>query len=80
MTTWFINDSLYECPLGWQRFILDLENRLPFDSIEGYSVETLNRVLEPFQARVYESGRNSFLDFADERCYTLFVLKYGGKE
>ena len=80
MITWFINDSLYESPLGWQRFILDLKNRLPFDSIEGYSIETLNRELEPFQARVYESGRNSFLDFADERCYTLFVLKYGGKE
>ena len=80
MITWLINDSLDESPLGWQRFISDLKNRLPYNSREGYSIETLNRELEPFKARIYESGCNSFLDFANERCYTLFVLKYGGKQ
>lgn len=24
--------------------------------------------------------RNGFVDFADEKCYTLFILKYGGKQ
>jgi hypothetical protein len=77
--TWFISEYMSDCPLGWQQFIEDLKTRVSLDLRVGFSIDTLNRELEPYQARYYESGCNSFVDFADEKCYTLFVLKYGGK-
>lgn len=78
--TWLIQEYMRDCPQGWQQFIEDLESRISFDDREGFSIDTLNSELEPYQARYYENGRNSFVDFADEKCYTLFILKYGGKQ
>lgn len=80
MVTWLIREYMIECPLGWQRFIDDLQRRLPFDSRDGFSIGTINQELAVFRANFYESGRNSFVDFTSEKCYNLFVLKYGGKQ
>lgn len=77
--TWLIKEYMSDCPLGWQRFIEELQSRLPFNSRFGFSIEIINSELEQYRARYYESGRNGFVDFYDDAFYTLFVLKYGGK-
>ena len=79
MITWVVREYLSECPTGWQRFIEDMQSRIPVNSREGFSIETINKELRVYQANFYESGRNSFVDFTSEKCYNLFVLKYGGK-
>jgi len=80
MVTWLIRDSLAECPVGWQNFIEDLRDRIPYNDREGFSIDTINSELEPFRAWFYESGGNDFVNFKDEKRYNLFVLKYGGRQ
>lgn len=80
MVRWILYDQMARCPKGWQNFIEDLQTRLPFDSREGFSIKTINSELSPFCA-VYNDTSHliSTLDFADERRYNLFVIKYGGQ-
>lgn len=80
--TWTMGSILLECPTGWQNFIHDLQQRIPdMEDIDvGFSIGTLNKELEPYHARYYESSHNCFVDFYNEKCYTMFVLKYGGKQ
>jgi len=80
--TWTMGSILLESPTGWQNFIHDLEQRIPdMEYVDGgFSIETLNKELEPYHARYYEHGHNSFVDFYNDKCYTLFVMKYGGKK
>jgi hypothetical protein len=80
MVTWCLGEMLLSCPRGWQNFINDLKLRVEHNETEGFSTEEINRELRLFRAKMYESGRNIFVEFSDESCYTLFVLKYGGQQ
>jgi hypothetical protein len=68
---------LYSCPANWFRFIRDLETRT--GQQDGFSVEQLNQELARFKARYIEDDKQTRVDFADERCYTMFMLAYGGE-
>jgi hypothetical protein len=70
---------LYLCPANWSRFIRDLESRLDYDDQDGFYIDTLNRELARFKARYIEDDKQMRVDFADERCYTMFMLAYGGE-
>ena len=74
--------GLATCPTNWVNFIKDLRDRGVKQTVsEGFEVDTLNQELESFKAQyVKDDGNNrSKVDFADEKCYTLFILKYGGE-
>lgn len=74
--------GLHSCPANWVKFIKDLRDRGVEQTVsEGFEVDTLNQELEPFKAQYINSdGDNrSRVDFANEACYTLFILKYGGE-
>jgi len=73
-----LGSMLYSCPANWFRFIRDLETRT--GQQDGFSVDQLNQELLRFKAQ-YVDGVNlpSRVDFADERCYTMFILVYGGE-
>lgn len=67
--------SLYLCPANWNNFIKDLRQRgVEICDQEGFAVDTLNRELALFKARYTNQLR---VDFENEQCYTMFVLKYG---
>jgi hypothetical protein len=68
---------LYLCPANWNRFIKDLESRLDHDEQDGFYIDTLNRELARFKARYIEDDKQTRVDFADERCYTMFTIAYG---
>jgi hypothetical protein len=74
-----LGSMLYSCPANWHRFIKDLETRLNHNDIEGFSVDQLNQELSRFKAQYIEDDVRPRLDFADERCYTMFILAYGGE-
>jgi len=68
--------GLHLCPANWQNFIRDLRDRGVIQTVnEGFETDTLNQELKPFKAQYIPATR---IDFADERHYTMFVLKYGG--
>jgi hypothetical protein len=70
-----LDRSMYLCPVSWINFIKDLRHRnVEQNTFEGFEIDTLNRELKPFKAQYIPSER---VDFANEKCYTLFVLKYG---
>ena len=72
-----LNSGLYACPANWVRFIEDLENREVEQTISGgFEIDTLNQELKPFKAQYIPATR---VDFASEKYYTMFVLKYGGE-
>jgi len=72
-----LNGGLYACPANWVRFIKDLEDREVEQTISGgFEIDTLNQELKPFKAQYIPATR---VDFASEKCYTMFVLKYGGE-
>ena len=72
-----LNSGLYACPANWVRFIEDLEDREVEQTISGgFEIDTLNQELKPFKAQYIPATR---VDFASEKCYTMFVLKYGGE-
>ena len=72
-----LNSGLYACPANWVRFIKDLEDRGVKQTISGgFETDTLNQELKPFKAQYIPATR---VDFASEKCYTMFVLKYGGE-
>ena len=72
-----LSSALYSCPTNWVRFIEDLRNRRVKQTVsEGFDIATLNQELARFKAHYIPATR---VDFEDERCYTLFVLKYGGE-
>ena len=72
-----LGSMLYSCPANWVRFIEDLRNRGVKQTVsEGFEIDTLNQELKPFKAHYIPATR---VDFADERCYTMFILKYGGE-
>jgi len=70
---------LYLCPANWSRFINDLETQTEHDCEDGFSIGILNQELSRFKAQYIDSDKQSRVDFANEKCYTLFVLKYGGE-
>ena len=72
-----LGSMLYSCPANWFRFIRDLETRT--GQQDGFSVEQLNQELARFKARYIEDDKQTRVDFADERCYTMFMLAYGGE-
>jgi hypothetical protein len=74
-----LGTALYLCPTNWHRFIRDLESRLDYNEQDGFCVDTLNQELARFKARYIEDGRRTRVDFANEQCYTLFMLAYGDK-
>lgn len=70
-----LNQALYLCPANWNNFIKDLRRRgVEIGAQDGFEVDTLNRELAPFKARYTNQLR---VDFENEQCYTMFVLKYG---
>ena len=81
-----LNSGLYACPANWVRFIEDLEDREVEQTISGgfeidtfsggFEIDTLNQELKPFKAQYIPATR---VDFASEKYYTMFVLKYGGE-
>ena len=75
-----LGSYLYTCPLVWQNFIKDLDRRaIERDSTsEGFSIDTINQELAPYSAQYIQIDHQSSLDFADESCYSLFALRYGG--
>ena len=71
-----LGDGLSLCPTNWQNFIRDLRDRgVEQNNLEGFDFDTLNQELKQFKAQYIPQTR---VDFANEKCYTLFVLKYGG--
>jgi len=72
-----LESSLMDCPKVWQNFIEDLTRAGLEDRISsgGFTVKTLNHHLNRFGASYLEE--NNFIDFADERYYTMFILRYG---
>ena len=73
-----LGSMLYSCPANWFRFIRDLETRT--GQQDGFSVEQLNQELSRFKAQYIDGSSKPKVDFADEQCYTLFVLAYGGEQ
>lgn len=74
--------GLATCPTNWVKFIKDLRDRgVKQNRFEGFEVDTLNQELESFKAQYVKGDGNNRnkVDFADEKCYTLFILKYGGE-
>lgn len=79
MHRWYIKECMDECPTGWKNFISDLFKNIDIDPKEGASVEIINQVLGLYKANYTDYGRYAHLDFKDEKCYNLFLLKYGGQ-
>lgn len=80
MKTWILSKSLSQCPLGWQNFIIDLQNRIDKPESDDFSIAVLNQELAPYKAHIREViNQVAVVDFRDEVRYTLFTLKYGGK-
>jgi len=73
-----LGPGIHSCPANWIRFIEDLRNRGVKQNVNhGFEIDTLNQELKPFKARYIPHTR---VDFEDERYYTMFVIKYGGKQ
>ena len=72
-----LSSGLYTCPVSWVNFIRDLKDRgVKQNNFEGFDIATINQELKQFKAQYIPATR---VDFANEKCYTLFVLKYGGE-
>ena len=76
--TWPLNPILDCCPPGWKEFIRKLEEKKDYDCPEGFSEHLLNLELAKYRAKLYTVRGHYFVDFFDERCYTIFLIKYGG--
>ena len=78
-----LGSMLYSCPQNWVKFINDLETRKAHDdSRGGFTIETINQELSFYGATYYEEtpgAEKGRVEFEDESCYSLFVLKYGGE-
>ena len=81
MKTWKLSHLKEDCPIGWQNFLDDLKNTVPYDSPNsGYTIKTINRILKKYNAKYREEKDDTgVVDFYNERQYTLFVIKYGSE-
>lgn len=74
-----LGESLIHCPACWRGFIKWLEtNNIP-SGTDGFSNETFNEQLAPYNATFTENEDYDppYIEFADEQDLVLFKLKFG---
>jgi hypothetical protein len=68
-----LEKSYCNCPVYWQNFIDELQEF----SYEEVTLFRIQKFLEPYKARyVLSKYVRDYLEFGDEKLYTMFVLRY----
>jgi hypothetical protein len=62
---------------GWSSFLEHLKDRYPTYRKKIIPVCVLNDVLRDYGAKHISVGGRSWIDFDNEKRYTLFILKFG---
>jgi hypothetical protein len=68
-----LSNRFIDCPVYWQNFITELQEH----SHEEVPLFRIQKFLEPYKARyVLSKYVRDYLEFGDEKLYTMFVLRY----
>jgi hypothetical protein len=75
--------TLYLCPKYWHNFISYMEDKYSsnpeygYTKDDGFSIEFLNKELEPHGCTFTQENNKYCLDFQSESDYAAFILIYG---
>lgn len=78
-----LGNTLYLCPVYWMNFMNYLEDTYSsnpetgYTRDDGFSIEFLNKELEPHGCTFNEKEKRFWLDFQSESDYAAFILRYG---
>jgi hypothetical protein len=74
----YLTDDFYECPIHWQRFILELHSRTPgWNEISNDDVnEIITNELKKYGINEDYTDATTQLTFSTPQCETFFILKW----
>lgn len=71
---WQLSKYYRFCPVGWKAFVESMYDSHEPDDGDAFSWEILNKELKKYNAFCNQE----YIEFRDERLYTLFVIRFGG--
>ena len=71
-----LGNMLYDCPQPWINMIDYMaDNEYPTNSKDGYSVKTINTVLEPYRARYIKGMNNNMVVYETKKDMLAWELR-----